>query len=151
MGLATANSELDPFITADGLSLYYSPTSNSGPQRIVVAKRANIAAAFAIMTDVASVNDGGLSGNFDPVVFANERVIVFASTRSSNGGSAADNIWYATRPNATAAFDTPTLVPGVNSDFDDGDPHVSADGCRIYFSRRVGGGVDWELYTASSQ
>jgi hypothetical protein len=149
MGLATTNSELDPFVTPDGLSIYYAPTSTTGPQRIVVAKRANTNAAFANVTDVTPLN-GGLSGNFDPVVFANERVVVFASSRITNG-AAADNIYYAVRASAGAAFDTPTLVPGVNSDFDDGDPHISSDGCRIYFSRRVGGGVDWELYTASSQ
>jgi hypothetical protein len=39
----------------------------------------------------------------------------------------------------------------VNTAFDDADAHVSPDGCRIYFARNVGGGVDWELFSATAQ
>lgn len=144
-GLATAGSELDPFVNSDGLRLYYSPTSPS-PQRIMVAKRASLSEVFASPTEVGGVNSG--SGEWDPTLIANDRVIIFASDRTSSNGSG--NLWYATRATGDAAFGTPLEVPGVNTDFDEGDAHVSADGCHIYFSRDVGGGVDWELFSAAA-
>lgn len=144
-GLATAASELDSFVTPDGLHLYYAPTSPS-PQHIVVAKRTALTDPFSSTVDVAGINDG--SANFDPMLFANDRVIVFASDRAAASGG--DNIWYATRATTSAAFGTPILLPGVNSGLDDGDPHVGADGCHIYFARNVGGGVDWELFSATA-
>jgi hypothetical protein len=147
MNLATASSELDPFITADGLSIYYSPAL--GPQRVLVAKRQAVTDPFTNPVEVTAVNDGLASSNFDPALFANDRVIVFASNRTATPQE--DNIWYATRPNTTASFGAPILLPGVNTDFDDGDPHVSTDGCRIYFARNVGGGVDRELFSASAE
>lgn len=150
MNLATGSSELDPFVTSDGLSLYYSPSI--GPQRIMVAKRTAVGDPFVSPEAVTAVNDGLASSNFDPMLFANDRVIVFASSRATSGAEpGADNIWYATRANVNAAWNPPILLPGVGSDFDDGDPHVSPDGCTIYFARDVGGGVAWEIYTASAQ
>ncbi len=146
ISLATGNSELDPFVTPDGLSIYYAPLV-SGSQSIVAAKRTALNDAFSSGSPVAELNTSG--SNFDPTLFANDRVIVFASDR--NTALSGDNIWYATRQNTTQAFSTPRLVPGVNSDMDDGDPHVSKDGCRIYFARKVGSGVDWELFSASAQ
>ena len=146
LALATSSSELDPFVTPDGLALYYSPAS--GGQRIVAATRATTADPFGSVVDVTGVNDNGQSSNFDPMLFASERVIVFASDRTADDNG--DNIWYATRASTSDAFGAPQLLAGVNSELDDGDPHVSADGCTIYFARDIGGGVDWELFVASA-
>jgi len=145
MQLATSGSELDPFVTADGLRVYFAPTSPS-PQRIVVAKRANVADPFISPTEVANINSA--SGEADPMLFANDRVIVFASDRPAQGGSG--NLWYATRTNEDQPFGTPIELLGTSSSMDESDPHVSPDGCRIYFARNVGGGVDWQLFSASS-
>lgn len=144
MALDTAANELDPFVTGDGLQLYYSPVTPA-PQHIVVAKRATTSDSFGNVADVTPLNTTG--DNFDPMLIAGGRVIVFASSRP--GSQASDNIWYATRPTASDQFGVPVELTSVSSNFDDGDPHVSTDGCRIYFSRRVGGGVDWELYSAA--
>jgi hypothetical protein len=145
MALATAASELDAFVTADGLRIYYAPLTPA-PQRIMVATRANVTASFGSVAEAGGINTA--SGEADPMLFANDRVIVFASDRPSlNGGS---NIWYATRTGNTGAFGAPVELPGVNTSVDDSDPHVSADGCRIYFSRNVAGGVSWELFSATA-
>ena len=77
---------------------------------------------------------------------ADHRVLVEppAAERTS---PAAGNLWYAVRAQPDAAFGAPALVPGVNSDCNDGDPHLSADGCRLYFSSDRAGTYD--LYVAT--
>jgi Tol biopolymer transport system component len=82
------------------------------------------------------------SGNTDadPALSPHERIIVFTSKRPAGTGLGATNLWYSTRPSATADFAPPKLIPSVNSDQEDGDPVLSADGCELYFaSTRVGG------------
>lgn len=139
----TANNEHDPFVSADGLRLYYAP-DQPAPQRIVVAKRSNLQDPFgSVETVISSTGSDG-----DPMLFAGERVIVFYSTRTSPNGGA--NIWYATRTSSTAAFGAPIELTTLSSDLSEGDPHVSDDGCRIYFARNVGGGVDFELFSANA-
>ncbi len=146
MALETTGSELDPFVTSDGLAIYWSPTPPT-PQRIMTAKRGTTSENFGSVAEVAALNTAG--ANFDPTLIADDRVIVFASDRAAS--STGDNIWYATRAQSNAAFGEPILLSGVSSNLDDGDPHVSADGCRIYFARNVGGGVDWQLFFATAQ
>jgi len=58
---------------------------------------------------------------------------------TSRRAAGAGNLWYATRASAAVDFGPPQLVPSVNSDLDDGDPVLSADGCELYFaSNRAG-------------
>jgi hypothetical protein len=130
MGLETSSSELDPFVSPDGLHIYWAPLSPS-PQHLVLDE-----------LDTPS-------GESDPMVFASDRIIVFSSRRASMHASG--NLWYATRQSTSDPFGAPVELAGVNTDFDDADAHVSPDGCRIYFARNVGGGVDWELFSATAQ
>ena len=143
MMVDTAASDHDPMISADGLRIYAAPSA-PGAQHIVVASRASTSANFG--APVTIINSGANDG--DPSVTPDEKIIVFYSGRPSpfTGG----NIWYATRSTASAAFGTPLLVPDVNTNSNDGDPHLSPDGCRIYFGRD-GGAADWELYMATAQ
>lgn len=121
------DDQLDPAITADGLRLYYSTGT---PQRIRVSTRSVQSADFPLAVDVPGVNDS--SSNGDPAVSLDERVIVFASNRPGSSGPA--DIWYATRDDVTSSFGQPQRVPAVNDVGSDGDPHLSADGCRLYFA-----------------
>lgn len=145
MALASAGGDYDPFVTSDGLRIYYAPTTPA-PQHIAYAKRSSTSDNFDAPADVVGVNT--TAGEADPTVFANERVIVFTSARTAT--HPLTNLWYATRNNADDPFGAPLEVPGVNTDYSDGDPHVSADGCTLYFGRNIGGGVDWELFSASA-
>jgi len=54
-------------------------------------------------------------------------------------------LWYATRADPTGAFGTPQVVPNVDNG-DDG-PHLSSDGCRLYFTSQRGGSAD--IYVAA--
>jgi len=58
-------------------------------------------------------------------------------------GSGGFDIWYATRPTKSSPFTAPQPVPVINSPNDEGEPHVTADGCGIYFTRpTAGSGTD---------
>ncbi len=132
--LNDADSQLDPFITADGLDLYYAIGI---PQRIVVAKRGAKTEDFAAPVDVANL--GGFNGAADPTLSADGRLILLTSNRP--GGFESADLWYATRTSTSDAFGTPQLVPAVNGGYADGDAFLSLDGCRLYFASARNGGV----------
>jgi hypothetical protein len=136
-----ASSQLDPHISADGLRLYFAAGS---PQQIWVATRQTIDSAFGTPTEVAGIDAG--EANADPTLSPDETVLVFTSSRPAT--SALSNLWYATRP-IGGTFGTPVLVPDVNSDAYDGDAHLSADGCRLYFASTRD--VTSDLYMAVMQ
>lgn len=115
----------DPHISANGLRLYYAPTAVPD-QHIVVASRAALTDNFGgpvVLTEL----DSGMHDN-DPTLTLDERLIVFASNRNGDR-----NLWYALRDDPTQPFGAPIIVPQINTDTDDG-PHISNDGCRLYFT-----------------
>ena len=128
-GLAAVNngdSQHDPFLSGDGLRLYFAPTN--GAQHLEVAARANTSAAFGSPTVLIN----STQGDADPTLSPDERVLVWGSRRTGGLGS---DLWYATRASATGTLGTPILLPSpINSTADEGDPSLSADGCRLYFS-----------------
>jgi hypothetical protein len=50
-----------------------------------------------------------------------------------------DDLYIATRATADDPFDTPLAIGELNTSADEGDPWLSDDGRRIYFSRKNGG------------
>jgi hypothetical protein len=135
----TGADEFDPELSADGLHVYIA---RGNPQRILVGIRNGITGSFNAPVDVGGVNSN--RGDSDPALSPDERVIVFASAREISG--AGDDLWYASRADKTADFGAPVRVPAVNSLFDDADPVLSADGCRLYFASLRSS--NWEIYAA---
>jgi len=129
----------DPYLSADGLHLYFAESSN--PQRIVLASRLGTDQSFGTPVTVPDIGD--LAGDADPTLTADERVILFASRRTGEGGI---DLWYATRVERDQPFSAPIALAEINSNEDDADPHLSSDGCRLYFSTRsTPGGGDFDL------
>ncbi len=134
-----ADHQLDPEINAAGTRVYFA---YGAPQKIVVLSRPDAASAFGPMVDLLTG-----SGDSDPALSVDERLILFGSTRAGGPGGGGD-IWYTTRASATTlTLDTPKLVPTVNGAGTDGDPSLSDDGCTLYFSSYRTG--NWELYAAT--
>lgn len=145
-GGAALQRHLDPFlapdVVSDRLVLAWAPEHASGRQRIHLASRPLSSAFAPTFEDVEELplgGDGGDAGDdSDPSLDVSLTTIVFTSTR---GGATA--LWYATRPDADAAFGTPQplpdLVPG-----DDRDAFLDPDGCTLWL---VGG--DGDLYRAA--
>ena len=137
----SSDQEHDPFLSSDGLRLYFAPST--GGQHIEVATRATVASAFGSPTTLID----GDQTDADPTLSPDERVIVFASRRTGSDGA---DLWFATRATPSDAFGTAVkLASAVNSSDDDADPALSADGCTLYFgSNRAGGLGDFDLHVA---
>jgi Tol biopolymer transport system component len=137
-------NQFDPALSPDGLRLYFS--NSFSPQRLTVASRTSTSANFGTVRDIAELNTVG--SNADPAISVDEQVIVFSSTRAGTA-NAGKNLWFATRPDLVQPFGTPTAVVGVNTNNDDADPFLSADGCRLYFASDRSG--NWDLFVATAQ
>lgn len=138
----TGADELDPFVSADGLELYIAQNIN-GSQRIVRATRQTRSQPFGATSLVAELDSS--MGDADPTLSADGRVILFSSNRTGDRDSS--NLWYATRAGNSGPFSEPKPVPDANSDNQDGDPWLSHDGCRLYFSSTRSN--DFDLWTAT--
>jgi Tol biopolymer transport system component len=130
-----ASTQYDPEISPDGLRLYWAQGS---PQKIMMVSRASLAEPFSNPVDIVATD----SNNADPALSHDERILVFASTRTGSG-----DIYVATRASLGAPFGPPVQVPVVNtSGAAEGDPALSSDGCTLYFGSNRGSGSDWDLY-----
>lgn len=148
--LDTVAPEYDPWISADGLTLYYAPIPIGSPQQIEVATRPQTSMPFASASPVTELYSG--TGDGDPTLSPDQLIIVFSSQRPPPNAAVTPggvNLWYAVRAQPGAPFGPPALVPGVNTDDNEGDPFLSADGCRVYFSSDRAGSYD--LYVATVQ
>jgi Tol biopolymer transport system component len=121
----TTGDQWDPHVSANGLRLYIAPPA-SPMQHIEMASRASLSDDFGAPVALTELDSGERDN--DPTLTADERLIVFASNRNGNR-----NLWYALRDDPTQPFAAPILVPQINTNTDDG-PHLSHDGCRLYFT-----------------
>ena len=141
--LDSSTNQLDPFISPDGLRIYYAEGST---QVIQFASRGSTSSNFGTPVVLGGITSA--SSQADPTLSEDELVIVFSSGRSGSGFMGG-NLWYATRTTLNGTFGTPLPVPDLNTDSNEGDAHLSADGCQLYFSSDAGG--DWDLYVATAQ
>ncbi len=139
VAINTAGDEADPHLSGDGLRLYFAA---GAPQKIFVAERAARIAAFDPAVAVANIDDA--SGDADPTLSGDERVIVFTSNRNAGAGT---DLFFATRSDRNQPFGTPVAVPGINGTTNEGDPHLSPDGCHLYLVSNRAGGSDIYLST----
>ena len=138
---------VDPFLSADGRTLYFTQNPG-GPKHpsIVIATRTETRFDFSEPSDLDGINLSS-KNTADPALSPDERVIVFSSDR--DGGRGHLDLWYATRADALHAFSPPAPIPTVNTEDDDADPMLSADGCELYFASTFEG--DYNLYVAQIQ
>jgi Tol biopolymer transport system component len=129
----TTGDQWDPHVSANGLRLYIAPPA-SPMQHIEVASRASLMENFGAPVPLTELDSGERDN--DPTLTADERLIVFASNRNGDR-----NLWYALRDDPTKPFGAPMLVPEINTNTDDG-PHLSNDGCRLYFTTNRNQDVD---------
>jgi len=134
--LNTSGDEWDPEVSWDGLRLYLSPQLPTG-QHILMASRASATDSFGAPVAVPELDSTSSEG--DPSLTIDERLIVFSSSR---GGGV--DMYYAVRDEPTLPFGAPILVPTLNIGVENG-PHISNDGCRLYFTSDRDGDRDvWE-------
>ena len=126
--------DYDPFISPDGLSLYFDSTRPSGHGRvdIWVATRATISDTWGPPVNLgAPVNSEYKEGW--PSVTADGLTLVFSA--NTPGGLGGWDLWLTTRPTKDSHWSPPVnLGSPVNSTCDEFCGCVSPDGCSLYFS-----------------
>jgi Tol biopolymer transport system component len=146
--LNSAANDWDPFVSADGLRLYYCVSTHAGGpggNELLVAARSSTSALFSSPKLLSEINTARNEGN--PSLTADGLVLVFNSTQP--GGAGLTDIYYATRASVDEPFSSIRLVPVVNSTDREGEPFVSADGRELFFSSdRPGGAGQMDLYHA---
>jgi len=142
----TSDDEFDPWLSPAGLHLYFAPESTAlGHQTLAFATRNSLGTAFGAPTVLTELDNA--AGEGDPALTYDELVIVYTSSQTGSVGGT--DLWYATRVSAIEPFGTPALVPGINTTANEGDAHLSPDGCRLYFA--TDGAGDYDLYVATMQ
>ena len=139
----TGEPDARPWLSSDGLRLYFSSSRTSGTARedLFVATRTSTSAAFGTPTMIGGL--GTAASWVSPSLTADELTIVFASNSSSGQGGF--DLWIATRTSTTAAFSTPALLANLNTVMNETNPEISADGRTLYYEsdRLTGqGGLD---------
>ena len=158
VNLSPANSpesDLSPFVSADGLSLYFATTrpGGIGGEDLWVAHRSSTAADFGAPVNLGpTINTSGAERS--PALSADGRTLYFATMRP--GGAGGFDIWAAKRadPNDDLGWQAPVnLGPLVNSSGTDAGPNYFVNPVNnihsLYFaSNRPGGMGGLDLYTS---
>jgi Tol biopolymer transport system component len=118
----------DPFVTDDGLSLFFAETNGAMNLDIVLATRSSTTAEFSndhAVTELDSTaNDGG------PALSSDELTIVFNSLRNGD-----EDLFIATRASKTSAWNAPALLDTVSIRGPrDCCPWLSGDGRLLVFA-----------------
>jgi len=141
---------LDPHISTDDLRLYYAATS-ADDQRLAVAVRPGPDQPFGPPSVAPFVNiDEPGRREADPTLPAHELVLIYV--RSGDLAETGNDIYVATRASTSEPFGEPGPLVGANSALHDMSPHVSRDGCELFFVRGTDKDpFDWDIYRAEIQ
>jgi hypothetical protein len=100
---------------------------------------------FAAPVELTELTSG--TGDADPALSLDERIIVFTSDRV--GSTLGGNLWYATRASTLVPFEPPQPLPGVQTDANEGDGFLTADLCTLYYASAAMGDPNYDLYRAT--
>jgi len=136
-----------PFITSDGLSLYYDSSREGGfgTSDLWVATRATVNDKWGTPVNLgATVNT--TSEDWAPNLSADGLELYFVSNRPDGFGTY--DLWVTSRATVKDDWGTPVnLGATLNTEYEDTWPGISADGLVLFFcSSRPGGFGAWDLY-----
>jgi hypothetical protein len=140
--LNTPDYEFDVWMSPDGLHAAFERLSGANGQ-IYWADRLDVGDPFDEPYPLAlNTSDD----NDSPSLTEDLLVIVFGSTRP--GGAGGHDLWYATREVASEAFGPAQPIPGINTEGDERELHLRADGCELIFGRSDDPVGEYDLYQA---
>lgn len=139
----TSNTESSPWISPDGLVLYYASKLANGTADIVRTSRSSRGAYFSAPVALASLDTG--ANEYGPTLSDDGLEIYFASDRTGT-----TLIYRATRASASADFSAPTAVTELNDGAAQVPSWLSPDHCQLmFFSNRGGGAGDFDIWLAT--
>ena len=127
--LAAVDKQGNPWLTADGRTLYYD--TGTGDTEILRAVRGGPGQPFGSPAPLAELSSPLEDGGF--VMAASELVAVMSSTRA---GSSGFDLWQTARASTSDLFGAPTRTEfaAIDDAFNQFDGFLTPDGLRVYFS-----------------
>lgn len=145
LAVNTKADEDDPFLSSSGLTLWYS--SNAGGKfDIMMAQRRSLRSAW----DKGEVPDSYMQSQVDDrgVCLTRDsdypQYLYFATLKDKDANNF--DLYVAVKQGEGKVFAEPTPVQATNSDADEMNPWLSADGKELYFSRKTKEG--WRVYVS---
>jgi hypothetical protein len=165
-GVNTTVLDNKPFVSADGLSVFYHRSAGSGggtDHQLWSATRSSTLESFANPQNLGPlINGSPLIDTWRPSISADGRTLFFSDGPFATpraGGQGGGDIWVAFRDSSAQPFGAPvnlnTLWPGsnVNSGFFDGLATISPDwpapGSKLYFTTNRGGRISGDIWEAT--
>lgn len=134
LGGINNSPERAPFLSQDGLRLYFWTGAANGHPDLMYSSRLGVGAPFTAAVALTAVNSTVLDQ--DPFFTQGGQALFFDSKRASTDQELFISTW------TSGAFTTPQRLPAtVNSTADDERPVLSRDGLRLYFRSKRGGGL----------
>lgn len=142
-------------LTPDMLTVYFHAGAGAGA-RLYQAKRASTSEPFGTPERVPGLSSAAEEGNISehatiPTVSPDQLTIYFQSNRNNPPTPASVNLWYATRASVSDDFGAPSLLAAANDTENTGQPFVTPDGSKLYYTPRRGGATNAaiKIYRAS--
>lgn len=138
--LSTSANEGDPWLSDDGLRVYFDRTGY-----LYTASRTTLIDSFGAATAITELNSGGeaSASSLSP----DELTIFFSSNRA--GGSGTFDVWSATRGSVGSSFSAPASVPGINTANHEVGPCISRDMLQLFFGSNRAPSVDYDIWFSS--
>jgi len=142
--LSSPQNDQDPEVSVDGLTMYLASDRGGGGMRLYVSQRRTRDTPWGTPALVDTL--GASTLDEAPGVDRTQLNLVFASQR---GTAARPHLFAATRPDASAAWQTASEITALGSAWEDTDPALYADGSGLVFaSRRLTQGGTTDLFQA---
>jgi Tol biopolymer transport system component len=138
--LNRSSDQIQPVISSDGLSLYFSSNQSGGwgGFDLYVTTRATTSSTWGTPVNLGDIVNS-YRGDYQPSISTDGLTLFFASKRP--GGFGPDDIYVTTRASVSDPWGTPVnLGPKINTTADDFCPNISAGGSSLYFTSNGHGG-----------
>jgi hypothetical protein len=145
--LNTKANEDDPHISSNGLVLYYTSNANGGKLDVMVSRRRSLTQNWSpgeILQDYIQTE-----GDDRSVFVTNEsrfpQFLYYATKKDKDNRNY--DLYVAVKHGPDKAFAAPAPLHTVDTEADELHPWLSADGKKLYFSRKTKKG--WRVYVAA--
>ena len=145
--ISTPGEESSPFLSADGLRLYFTAFNGSAEMDFHVVARTEPAGPFSSPVALSDING---PGDEYYIWLSPDELEVYYASDAGNASSLLD-LWSASRTSTAEAFSNAGILSGVSDvDAEDLGVWVSPDGLTLWFSSTRWGDLDIGIATRAS-